>query len=147
MQGERLIPQDCNRYQWTLDNNLKTDWDVNASGKKALIQNQRRRKIQFQFCSEWQKRQFWKTQRPGEHRGEWWCSTRENRVIHDEIKCYACQTLVNYTNQCPGQTGTDFYQTGIMFSQGKHKIKYTWLFLDTCSSNRVSNNPRMVKNV
>ena len=34
-----------------------------------------------------------------------------------------------------------------MFSQGQHKIKNTWLLLDTCSSNSVSNNPRMVKNV
>ena len=47
----------------------------------------------------------------------------------------------------PGKTGIIFSHTGIMFSQGKHGIKNTWILLDICSSNIVSNNTIMVKNV
>ena len=49
----------------------------------------------------------------------------ENGVIYYEIKCYSCQTLGKYVDQCPGQTGTNSDQTGIMLSQGQHGIKNT----------------------
>ena len=71
----------------------------------------------------------------------------KNGVICDKIKGYAYQTLGHYADQCPGQKVTKFSQTGIVFSQGKHRIRNTWLFLDTCSSNSVPNNPRTVKNM
>ena len=71
----------------------------------------------------------------------------KNGVVHDDIKCYAYQTLGHYAYQCTRQTGTKFAQTVIMFSQGQNGIKNTFLLLYTCLSNSVSNNPIMVKNV
>ena len=66
-----------------------------------------------------------------------------NGLVHNYINCYTCQTLGYYDNQFRGQTGTNFSQTGIMSSQGQHVIEKTWLFLNTCLSNSVSNHPIM----
>ena len=52
-----------------------------------------------------------------------------------------------YADQIPVKTGTNLSHTGILFSQGQHKNKNTWLFLDACSSNSVSNIPIMMKNM
>ena len=81
----------------------------------------------------------------GKHHRSWIFSDRGNGGFHDDIKCYACQTLGHYADQCTGQTLTIFSQKGIMLSQGKHVIKNTWLLLETLLSNSALNNPRMLK--
>ena len=100
IQGNRLIHQYCNRFQWSFDNNLKTYWYINASRKQVIIQNQRWKKNQFHFHSERQKIKYWKTQILGKHRGTCRYSSRKNRVVYDDIKWYACQILGHYADQC-----------------------------------------------
>ena len=92
--------------------------------------NQMSSKIQFQFCSKWRRRKYWRTQILGKHRSA--CIlVPENGVICDDIKCYAYQTLGQYADQCLGQTETNFANTGIMLSQVQHIIENTWILLDT----------------
>ena len=42
----------------------------------------------------------------------------KNGVVHNNIKCYVCQTLGHYSDQCPGQTWMTFSNIGIILSQG-----------------------------
>ena len=71
----------------------------------------------------------------------------KNRVVHNDIKCYTCQTLGHYADKRPQQTGKIFTLTGIIFSQVQYVIKKTCLWFKTCPSISISNNPIMVKNV
>ena len=68
-------------------------------------------------------------------------------ITHKGVKCYAKKTCGQYADQYPLHTGTNLEQVVITLSQGRQVIKYTWLLLDKCSSNFVSNNPKMMKNI
>ena len=58
-----------------------------------------------------------------------------------------CQKFGHYLDQCPNQTGTILTQVGVSMTQRSAGIKDTWVLLDTCATNSVSNNTALVKDV
>ena len=51
IKGDIWITKDCNMRLWNFDKNINKYWYVNTSRKHVLVQNQRWRKIKFQFSN------------------------------------------------------------------------------------------------
>ena len=68
-----------------------------------------------------------------------------NKILHKEIRCYSCQRNGHYSDQCPNQTGTNLTQVVVILTNICEAIKNTWVLLDTCSTNSVSNSTKLVK--
>ena len=70
-----------------------------------------------------------------------------NEILQKEIRCHSCQQNGHYPDQCPNQTGTNLSQVRVILRQRCEAIKHTRLLLDTCSTNIVSNNMDLVKEI
>ena len=67
-----------------------------------------------------------------------------NKILHGGIRCYSCQRYGHYSDQCPNQTGVIITRVGVALAQRSARIKNTWVLLDTCATNSVSNNTDLV---
>ena len=70
-----------------------------------------------------------------------------NKILNKEIVCYSYQQNVHYSDQCPNQNGTKLAHEGVILTQLCAYIKHAWVILDTCSTNIVSNNTDLVKEI
>ena len=70
-----------------------------------------------------------------------------NEILHGGVRCYSCQKFGHYSDQCPNQTGAIITQVGVSMTQRRPGIKDTWVLLDTCATNSVSNNMTLVKDI
>ena len=70
-----------------------------------------------------------------------------NEILHDEIRYYSFQQNSHYLDQCPNQTGTNLAHVGVILTHRCVDIKDTWVLLDTCSTNSVSNNMDLVREI
>ena len=68
-----------------------------------------------------------------------------NEILTEEIRCYSCQKNGHYSDQCPNQTGTNLEQMGLIPTQRCADIEHTWILLEACSKNSVSNNTDLTK--
>ena len=70
-----------------------------------------------------------------------------NEILHGGVRCYSCQRHGNYSDQCPNQTDAILTQVGVALTQHIARIKNTWVLLDTCATNSVSNNTALVTDI
>ena len=70
-----------------------------------------------------------------------------NNILHEKIICYSCQVNGHYSDQCTNQNGTNLAQLVLTLMQCCADIKHTWVLLVSCSTNRVSNNTGLVKEI
>ena len=70
-----------------------------------------------------------------------------NGETHETVRCYGCRGMGHFAGQCPRQNGVNLAQIGVMLAQKHNEIKNSWVLLDTCSTNSVSNDTSMVTNI
>ena len=70
-----------------------------------------------------------------------------NDILHKEIIFYSCNQNGHCLDQCTNHTGTNLAHVGVIITQHCAANKYTWVILDTCSTNIVSNNTDLVKEI
>ena len=70
-----------------------------------------------------------------------------NKILQKEIRCDSYHKNGHYSDQYPNQTGTKLARAGVILTQSCADIKHAWVLLDTCSTNIVSNNTDLVKEI
>ena len=70
-----------------------------------------------------------------------------NEILHGGLRCYSCQIYGHYSDQCPNQTDAILTQVGVALAQRSATIKKTWVLLDMCATNSLSNNKRLVPDI
>ena len=71
---------------------------------------------------------------------------------YDNVQCYLCHLWGHYKSHCPNVTskGVNLLQLGFLFAQStgnQDLVDKNWVLLDTCSTNNVCCNPKLVDNV
>ena len=75
-----------------------------------------------------------------------------NGSTYENVQCYLCHRWGHYKSQCPkaASTGVNLLQLGFTFAQSTGKrnlVDRNWVLLDTCSTDNVCCNPKLVDNV
>ena len=70
-----------------------------------------------------------------------------NDILHGGLRYYSCQIHGHYSDQFPNQTGDILTQVVVALTQRSAGIKNTWVLLDTCATNSVSNNTTLVTDI
>mgnify|MGYP003321274356 CR=1 FL=1 len=75
-----------------------------------------------------------------------------NGNTYDNVQCYLCRLWGHYKSHCPNVTskGVNLLQLGFLFAQSKENqdlVNKNWVLIDTCSTNNVCCNPKLVDNV
>ena len=70
-----------------------------------------------------------------------------NEILQKEIVCYSCQRNRHDSGQYSNQTGTNLAQVVVILTKSCAFINHTWVLLQTCSTNSVSNNTDLVKEI
>ena len=70
-----------------------------------------------------------------------------NEILHEKVRCYSCHQNGHNLDQFPNQTGMNLEQVGVTITHCCADIKNTWVLLETTSTNSVSNNMDLVKEI
>ena len=68
-------------------------------------------------------------------------------ILHEGVRNYSCHRHGHYSDKYPKQAGVIITQVGVTLTKRSAVIKNTWVLLDKCATNSVSNNTALVTDI